>query len=63
MQRTKRFRPTLAFVPKGQLARMWAISCPPSVVEIYFHWAGTDADSIISTLIVGSQLSVGDKEI
>ena len=24
------------------------------VVEIYFHWAGTDADSIISTLIVGS---------
>ena len=35
----------------------------PSVVEIYFHWAGTDADSIISTLIVVSQLSVGDKEI
>ena len=42
---------------------MWAISCPLSVVEIYFHWAGTDADSIISTLIVVSQLSVGDKEI
>ena len=57
------FVPHWHLSPKDSWPGCGPYRAPLSVVEIYFHWAGTDADSIISTLIVGSQLSVGDKEI